>query len=140
MIRKFFAGGAVFKKRKNKTFWLLTQPKGTDRWQLPKGQIEKGENSQKTALREVKEETGVEGEIIDKIDKISWWFVQEGEKIYKTAVFYLIEAKKENSHFDKNEVAQIGWFSYDKAYQKLTFKPEKEILKKGREIPKNRLF
>jgi len=146
MIRRFSAGGVVYKKlkvqssprveagSKLKVNWLLIQPKDTNRWQLPKGQIEKGEDSQKTALREIKEETGVSGKIIDKIGKISWWFVQEGEKIFKTVTFYLVAAQKETNSFDKDEVAQIGWFSYDKACQKLTFKSEKEILEKGKGI------
>jgi len=140
MLRRFSAGGVVYKEKSGRRFWLLIQPKDTDRWQLPKGWIEEGEKTQTTALREVREETGVSGEIIGKIDKINWWFVQDGEKIYKTVTFYLVAAQKETNHFDKDEVAQIGWFLYDKAYQGLTFKSEKEVLKKGREILQNRLF
>ena len=140
MLRRFSAGGVVYKEKSGRRFWLLIQPKDTDRWQLPKGWIEEGEKTQTTALREVREETGVSGEIIGKIDKINWWFVQDGEKIYKTVTFYLVAAQKETNHFDKDEVAQISWFLYDKACRKLTFKSEKEVLKKGREILQNRLF
>jgi len=140
MIKRFSAGGVVYKEENGGRLWLLIQPRDTDRWQLPKGQIEKRESSQTAALREIKEETGIDGEIIDKIDKISWWFVQEGEKIFKTTVFYLVKARKEAGRFDKKEVAQISWLSYNQAYQRLTFKSEKEILQKGREILQNRLF
>jgi len=158
MIRRFSAGGAVYKKLparnryaqsvaggkvqspKLKVNWLLIQPKDTKRWQLPKGWIEEGEKSKITALREIKEEAGVSGEIIDKIGKISWWFVQNGEKIYKTVIFYLVKAQKEIDSFDKKEVARIAWLPYNQAYQKLTFKSEKEILEKGREILQGRLF
>jgi len=140
MIKRFSAGGVVYKEESGGRLWLLIQPRDTDRWQLSKGQIEKGESSQTTALREIKEETGIDGEIIDKIDKTSWWFVQEGEKIFKTAVFYLVKTRKETGRFDKKEVAQIAWLPYNKAYQKLTFKSEKEILERGREVLQNRLF
>jgi len=140
MIRRFSAGGVIYKEGNGRRLWLLIQPRDTDRWQLPKGQIEKGESSQTTALREIKEETGIDGEIIDKIDKISWWFVQGGEKIFKTVTFYLVATQKEINSFDKDEVAQIVWLPYNRAYQKLTFKSEKEILEKGRDILQNRLF
>ena len=140
MTRRFSAGGVVYEEKNGQKLWLLIRPKDTKRWQLPKGRIEKGEKSRMTALREVKEETGVLGEIIDRISKISWWFVQDGEKIYKTVIFYLVAAQKVTNSFDKDEVAQIGWFSYGEAHQKLTFESEKEILKKGREILQNRLF
>ncbi len=139
MTRRFSAGGAVYKQLKvqspkSKVNWLLIQPQGSKRWQLPKGQIEKGEKSRETALREIKEETGVVGRIVGKIKKISWWFVQDGEKIYKTATFYLVAAQEESHHFDKKEVARTIWLSYDQAYQRLTFRSEKEVLKQGREI------
>jgi len=134
MVRRFSAGGVVYKEENGRRLWLLIQPKDTERWQLPKGWIEEGEENQAAALREIKEEAGVSGEIIDKIDKISWWFVQNGEKIYKTVIFYLVKAQKETNSFDKKEVARIAWLPYNQAYRKLTFKSEKEILEKGREI------
>lgn len=145
MLRRFSAGGVVYKKLKVqspelKVNWLLIQPKDTKRWQLPKGQVKKDEKTQDAALRETKEETGIVGEIIGKIDRISWWFIEDGEKIYKTVTFYLVAAQKETNHFDKNEGDQIAWLPYSQAYRKLNFKSEKEILKKGREILRNRLF
>ncbi len=45
MKRQFSAGGVVYKKENDQTFWLLIQPKGTDYWQFPKGLIEEGESS-----------------------------------------------------------------------------------------------
>ena len=140
MKRQFSAGGVVYKKEGNKTLWLLIQPKDTDRWQFPKGWIEKGETAQSAALREIKEETGIIGEIIEKIDSSSWWFVKDGEKVFKTATYFLVKAKKDTGQFDEKEIERAIWFSFDEAKEKLTFDSTKKILTQAKKILDGRLF
>jgi len=141
MKRQFSAGGVVYKKEaNNKTLWLLTQPKDTDRWQFPKGWIEKGETAQNAALREIKEEAGIVGEIVERIGSSSWWFVEDGEKVFKTTTYFLVKAKKDTGQFDQKEIERVIWFPFDEAREKLTFESDKKTLTKGQEILANRLF
>lgn len=140
MKRQFSAGGVVCRKKGDKTFWLLGQPKGTDRWQFPKGLIEKGETAPRAALREVKEETGVIGEIIEKIDRVSWWFVEDGEKIFKITTYFLIKARKDTGRIDEKEIERVIWFPFEETKEKLTFESDQKILAKSQEILANRLF
>ncbi len=140
MKREFSAGGIVYKKEGDRVLWLLIQPKDTNRWQFPKGWIEAGETAKAAALREVEEETGVIGEMITRIGRVSWWFVENGEKIFKTTTYFLIEAKESLKQFDKEEIEKIAWVSFAKAQEKLTFDSAKKALKQAEGVLANRLF
>ena len=132
--RAFSAGGAVFKKSKSGFEWLLIKPQGTERWQLPKGMIEKDESSKDASLREVYEETGVKGEIVEKIDDIKFFFVFKGERIFKQVTFYLMKyASGKPTVFPEaeKEVAEVKWVPTDKALEMLSFKDERGIVEKG---------
>ena len=63
MKTEFSAGGVVYRKLNDKVEFLVVQHSGHHRWVLPKGWIDPGETKEQTAIREVKEEAGVEGEI-----------------------------------------------------------------------------
>lgn len=129
--REFSAGGVVFK---NKTLWLIIKPSGTDRWQLPKGKIDAGESSEKTATREVKEEGGIYAKVIQKIGSEQFFFFFEGNRIFKTVIFYLMEYVSGNPKNHDKEVSESVFFDFNEALEKLTFKNEKEILKKAKEL------
>jgi 8-oxo-dGTP pyrophosphatase MutT (NUDIX family) len=148
MVRQYSAGGAVFKKEGDQVLWLLIQPAGGDkfhdqiRWQLPKGWINEGEKTEVAARREVAEEGGVEARIISKIDSIKIFFRNtfEGkpeEKVLKTITFYLMEYEGEAENGRDEEVAEIAWLPFEEAKERLTFKSEKEILTKAKEILEN---
>jgi 8-oxo-dGTP pyrophosphatase MutT (NUDIX family) len=140
MKREFSAGGAVFKKQNGKILWLLIQPKGRERWQLPKGWIDEGEDAKKAALREVAEEGGIQAELIDKIDTISIFFRYSytgapKDLVNKQITFFLMKYQGETKDGpDKEEIGGVSWSPYDDAYGKLTFKSEKEILEKAKNI------
>jgi 8-oxo-dGTP pyrophosphatase MutT (NUDIX family) len=140
MKRHFSAGGVVYKKEGSETLWLLIQPKDTSRWQFPKGWIEESETTQGAALREIKEEAGIIGEIIEKIDSSSWWFVEDGEKVFKTTTYFLVKAKRDTGQFDEKEIERAIWFSFDEAKEKLTFDSTKKILAQAKKILDGRLF
>lgn len=138
--REYSAGGAVFRRQDNKILWLVIKPKGKDRWQLPKGWIDEGEDSRVAAVREVAEEGGVRAEAIEKIDTISIFFHSsyEGaprEFINKKIAFFLMKfLGRTKKGPDPKEVDRVEWLPYSDAYERLTFKSEKEILKKAQEI------
>jgi 8-oxo-dGTP diphosphatase len=132
--REFSAGGVVFRREPEGILWLVVRPKGSDQWRFPKGKIEKKESSAQAALREVKEEGGAEAEIKEKIDSIKYFFVQNGQKIFKTVVFYLMEYIQEARGGFCWETEEIAWLSAEEAKEKLAFKNEKEILEKAQNI------
>lgn len=141
--REFSAGGVVFKKEKGRILWLAIQPNAEeepwrrDRWQLPKGLIGEGETGQQAAVREVKEEGGVETEVFSKIDRINIFFHNEKkEKVSKNIVFFLMKYRAGSEKNHDQEVEEAVWLPYEEAYQRLTFDSEKKILEKGKKLLK----
>ena len=130
----FSAGGIVYKKTKAGVVWLLIKPKGTDRWQLPKGLIEKGESAKEAALREVYEETGIKAQVIEKIGDIKYFFVLKTERIFKTVNYYLMEyvsGKPTIFPEAEREIEEIAWMESSEALSSLSFKDERGVVEKG---------
>src|SRR5690606_3155133 len=120
---------AVFKKTSNNILWLIIKPAGTERWQLPKGRIEKGETSKETATREVAEETGVKTKILEKIGTQEYFYQMEERKIKKNVVFYLMAYDGNTGKKpDTKEIAETQFVSFNKALEMLTFENDKETL------------
>jgi 8-oxo-dGTP pyrophosphatase MutT (NUDIX family) len=120
------AGVVLFREGKKREYLLLEHSYG---WDLPKGMMDKGEKSQETALRELKEETGIsKAEILPGFkETISFYYTWKGKKLLKFVVFYLAKTrqKKVNLSFEhKNFV----WLSYKKAVKKATFDNAKNVL------------
>lgn len=130
MKRVFSAGGVVYKFENGKLKILLISTKEGKIWALPKGLIEKGERPEKTALREIKEETGISGKIVDEIGETSYWFVMEGEKYFKTVKYFLVQYT-EGEITPQWEINSAEWFDPEEAMDKITFKTDREILKKA---------
>lgn len=133
MKREFSAGGIVF-NRKGQV--LLTRSAGSGYWQFPKGNISKGESSKEAALREVKEEGGVEAEIIAKVDDSKYVYThpESKEKIFKVVTFYLMRYLSGDIADHDWEVSDSGWFFPEEALKKLSFSVQKQFLKKARGI------
>lgn len=131
--RVFSAGGVVIKEDAKELKFLIIKPTGTERWQLPKGLIDEGESSKKTAIREVSEEGGINAEVIKKLGRSSYFFVWEGKKIFKTVTFYLMRYKKDTGNGHDREVDEALFFPFNEAYAKLTFKDDKGFLKQAKE-------
>jgi len=136
--REFSAGGAVFKKIKGETLWLIRKTTASDlfpqqHWMLPKGWINPGEKTEETAVREVKEETGIEAKIVKKIGTERYFYKhpQDG-LILKFATYFLMEYQKDFPGGFDSETAEIAWLPYAEAYRRLSF--EKQVLKKAREL------
>lgn len=140
-MREFSAGGAVYRKVKRKTqdvenYWLVIQPAGTARWQLPKGHIKEDESAEDTAIREVFEETSVRARVIDKIGVTSYFYVLKGKRIAKRVAFFLMEYEGGEARVHKDwqhEIDKVLWASTKKALKLLTFKDDKEVVRKAEE-------
>lgn len=132
------AGAIIFRKVKNKIYYLLLHYPGVshrankDYWDFPKGHIEKRENELETVKREIKEETGLDDiEIIEGFkEKMKYFFRWQGKNILKFVTFYLAETKKKDIKISFEHIGFM-WLPYEKAIEKLSFNNAKEILKKA---------
>jgi len=128
------SGGVVFTKSVGAIKVLLISREKGSIWCLPKGHIDKGETEQQTALREVREETGVEAKLVEKIGDINYWFVWEDTKIHKIVHFYLMLYLGGSTEDHDSEVDEARWFPIEEAIGKLSYENEIEIMKKARKM------
>ncbi|KAA8818988.1 NUDIX hydrolase [Bifidobacterium rousetti] len=83
VVREYSAGGLVFDERGRVAIIARHSRSGHLEWCLPKGHIEKGESPQQTAVREVHEETGILGEVVESIATIDYWFTGTTQRVHK---------------------------------------------------------
>ena len=97
-------------------------------WTLPKGTPNPGETREETAVREVREETGLDVRITGPLDSIEYWFVQRGLRIHKTVHYFLMEATGGDLDRHDHEFESVRWLSFDDALRTLTFETERELV------------
>ena len=119
--------------------WVMAaiRPAGKDPglWALPKGIIGDGEAPEATALREVEEETGVEGKLVGKLGDIRYVYTWAGERIFKVVSFYLLRYSRgrlgDLPPATAHEVAEARWLPLDEAPRLLAYKGEREMAEKA---------
>jgi 8-oxo-dGTP pyrophosphatase MutT (NUDIX family) len=114
------------------------QPGGKQVWALPKGLVGTGERPAETAAREVTEETGVEGRLVEKLGDVRYVYTWEGERVFKVVSFFLFrylrgrlgDIPPEHAH----EVAGVRWIPLEDAPRLLAYKGEREMAERAREL------
>ena len=101
-------------------------------WSLPKGHLERGETQEQTAVREVREETGIAGSIIGKLGIIDFWFVAEGRRIHKTVHHFLllvVDPAAGLTLCDEDiEVSEVAWVPLGQVAERLAYADERRLL------------
>ena len=97
-------------------------------WSYPKGHIENNETEEETALREIKEETNLEVELIKGFRTVITYSPKEN--IIKDVVFFLAKPKTTNVKVQKKEIETYKWISLDKAKNLITYNDDKQVLDK----------
>ncbi len=136
--RRLSAGGVIFKRRKGNIRVALISVKGGKAWGLPKGLVEPGENIARTAHREVREETGLDGKILGKIGHIEYFFTfkdeAEAKRVFKIVYFFLMRYTRGKTSDHDWEVDECRWFDIDTAIGLMKFKDEREIISKAKSM------
>jgi 8-oxo-dGTP pyrophosphatase MutT (NUDIX family) len=132
------AGGVVFRRRDSRIEVALISVGGENRWQLPKGLVDAGESAETAALREAREETGIETELVAPIDKIEYWYYATNRggrvRFHKFVHFYLLRYLSGDVRDHDAEVNEARWVEIDEARTMLAFAGERKVLERTREM------
>jgi len=108
------------------------------RWQLPKGMLAPGESNADAARREVREEAGIDTELIAPLDQIEYWYYahSQGRRIrfHKIVHFFLFRYLSGDPADHDHEVNEARWVEIDQAFRQLNFSSEKNLVAMAREI------
>lgn len=127
-MKKESAGGIIVNEL-DEVVMVFTDTKS---WQFPKGTVERGEGYLKTALREIKEETGlINLKLIKKLPRYTRISDDEGNKVYRDIHYFLFNKRKQKLK-PSAEITACEWIPLDKAEDKITYKEDKEFFRRIR--------
>lgn len=134
---EFSAGGVVFKKSEKGVEILVAQHSQHHGWVFPKGFIGdkeefKGESKEDTALREVEEETGVKGKILEPLTPVTYWYVMNDVKRKKTVYYFIMQGIGGDIAKHDWEMENVEWLPMDKVEDRLTYGSDKDVWKEAK--------
>ncbi|AIG81217.1 MULTISPECIES: NUDIX hydrolase [Amycolatopsis] len=103
-------------------------------WSLPKGHIEDGETHEQTAVREVKEETGISARVLQPLGTIDYWFVAERRRVHKTVHHFILESTGGELSDEDVEVTEVAWVPLADLETKLAYSDERKLVRKAKEL------
>jgi 8-oxo-dGTP diphosphatase len=138
LLQQISAGGVAFRRNEDGSQIAIVAMSPSGRWQLPKGLVDEGETIEQAAVREVREEAGIETEVVGKIDTIEYWFVSNWDevrrKIHKKVHFYFLRYLSGDTKDHDHEILEARWVGIEKALEMLAFDSEKEVVRKALEM------
>jgi 8-oxo-dGTP diphosphatase len=132
------AGGVVFRGDAGSVEVVIVSVGGMNRWQLPKGLVDKGENPEVTAVREAREEAGVSSEVVQPIETIEYWYagLENGIRVrfHKRVHFFLLRYLSGDTKDHDWEVNEARWVPIEDAASQLAFDNERRVMERAREL------
>ena len=128
--REFSAGGVVVNAARECVVIVPRSRRRRKPLALPKGHVEPGEAPAATAVREVREETGVESRLVEKLDDIRYWYTRDGARVLKVVSFFLLSYRSGSVRdYQREEVDGAEWLPLDEAPDRLAYKGERQMAK-----------
>ena len=130
------AGGVVFRDAPEGREVVLASrrtKRGDLAWGLPKGQVEPDERPEETAVREVREETGIDADIEQDLGEISYFYVWEGVRVRKRVRFFLMRATGGDISRHDHEMEEVRWFPLGEALRVAAYKSERDVIGRAAE-------
>jgi 8-oxo-dGTP pyrophosphatase MutT (NUDIX family) len=126
--REFSAGGLVVRRMRGRPYIAAVRVKDGTVLALPKGHIEAGETGAETAVREVREETGVDSRLVEKLDDIRYWYTRGDTRVLKVVSFFLLRYRSGSVRdYQRAEVDGAEWVPLEDAPERLAYKGEREM-------------
>jgi 8-oxo-dGTP pyrophosphatase MutT (NUDIX family) len=126
VIREFSTGGVMVRDFRGRPFVAVVRVR-EGVLALPKGHPEGDEAPGEAAAREVREEAGVEGEPVEKLGDIRYWYVRDGERVMKIVTFFLFRYRAGSVRDHDHEVESAAWLPLEEAAENLTYKGERQM-------------
>ncbi len=127
MKREKSCGALVYRVKNDIVELLLLRHRAGGHWSFPKGHVEPGENEIQTALREVREETGLDISLLDGFRETVEYYPKPNVK--KLVVYFLgASDPNQETHRQEKEISEIIWTSVDNAQNMVTFKNDKNLI------------
>jgi len=129
------SGGVVFRREGEGIEVVLVSVGARGRWQLPKGLVDPGETPEQTAIRETREEAGVEADLVGPLDTIAYWYVgtkgAQRVRFHKRVFFFLLAYRTGDVRDHDHEVNEARWVPIAEARAMLAFKNERAVVEQA---------
>lgn len=126
MTEEKSCGALVYRTKQEGVEILLLKHRFGGHWSFPKGHVEHGETECETALREVKEETGLDIELLDGFRQSVEYYPKPSIK--KEVVYFLGYAENDTIKRQEEEISEICWVKLDDAHKSVTFRNDKNLI------------
>jgi 8-oxo-dGTP pyrophosphatase MutT (NUDIX family) len=127
LIREFSAGGVCVRHMRGRDYVAAVRVKGGTVLALPKGHIDPGESSAEAAAREVREEAGVDGDLVEKLGDVRYWYRRGGERVMKNVAFFLFRYRSGSVRDHDHEVDSAEWVPLEDAPRQLAYRGERDM-------------
>jgi 8-oxo-dGTP pyrophosphatase MutT (NUDIX family) len=128
LLREFSAGGLVVRRMRGRPYIAAVRVKEGTVLALPKGHIEAGESGAETAVREVREETGLDSRLVEKLDDIRYWYTRDGARVLKVVSFFLLAYRSGSVRdYQREEVDGAEWIPLEEAPKRLAYRGEQQM-------------
>jgi len=132
------AGGVVYRRNEGNVEVVIVSVGPQNRWQLPKGLVDKGENPEIAAVREAREEGGVASEVVQLIETVEYWYagLDKGIRVrfHKRVHFFLLRYLSGDTKNHDFEVNESRWVPIEDAASQLAFDNERRVMERAREL------